>query len=72
MNYVLCRPAHPSLVVAKARSPGRTKPISSHLTSPLIENNSEITKWFGRDNFWYRERRQRVGSWDAHGGQEGI
>lgn len=46
-NYVLRRPARPSLVVTEAKSPGRTKHISSHLTSLLIENNSEITEQFG-------------------------
>lgn len=47
LNYVLYRSACLSLVLTKAKSPGRAKLTPSHLTCPLIENNSKITEQYG-------------------------
>jgi hypothetical protein len=38
----------PTLVLVKGKLPSRAEITPSHLTSPLIEDNSEITEQFGK------------------------
>lgn len=56
----------PILDVDQGQVARQSRAHPSHLTSPLIENNSEITEQFGIGQFLVqRERPQRVGNWDA-------
>lgn len=48
INYSLLQACLPTLVLVKGKLPSRAELTPSHLTSPLIEDNSEITEQFGK------------------------